>query len=239
MLSKSQIDRLGKRLATQVEDSDRRAYFELREGHRNALDEIVRHLAVTLRHPITTRLKTLDTVRQKLAREKTRLSTMQDIAGCRITVPHLPSQDDAAEQVLSLFPSSRVVDLRDGSHSGYRAVHVVLEQDDRFVEIQIRTALQDLWAQLSEAAADQIDVDLKYGGGPNGVRESLVGTSVAIRKAEELQKDVLENIPAAEASQSADSAALLRLRDQVEELTREIVVDLSDMIRLLREGEER
>lgn len=239
MLSKSQIDRLGKRLAAQVGDSDKRSYFELRESHADALDEVLRRLAVTLPHPITTRLKTLDTVRQKLGREKTRLSTMQDIAGCRITVPDLPTQDGVAEQVLSLYPSSRIVDLRDGSHSGYRAVHIVVEQDGRFVEIQIRTESQDLWAQLSEALADQIDADLKYGGGPPDVLASLVETSTAIRGFEEVQRNILEDIRAAEASQAVDSAALLRLKNQVEEVRNEAVAKFSDIVSLMTEGEER
>ena len=41
------------------------------------------------------------------------------------------------------------------------------------LEIQVRTRLQALWAQLCEVRSDEIDKDLKYGGGPTEERRDL------------------------------------------------------------------
>src|SRR6266704_1936073 len=76
---------------------------------------------------------------QRSYAEKTiRLTQIQDIAGCRIVTPD-------------------IIDRRDTPSHGYRAVHVIVRHSGKLVEIQVRTALQHLWAELSEKLADLID----------------------------------------------------------------------------------
>ena len=76
----------------------------------------------------------------KLKRQKTRLSTMQDIAGCRIVVPGIVQQDEAVGKIQEAFDILRTDDLREEPHSGYRAVHVIVTvPKGHRVEIQIRT----------------------------------------------------------------------------------------------------
>ena len=53
------------------------------------------------------------------------------------------------------------------------AVHIIIDIDDRLVEVQIRTELQHLWAVLSETWADALDQSIKYGGGPPEIQENL------------------------------------------------------------------
>jgi ppGpp synthetase/RelA/SpoT-type nucleotidyltranferase len=40
-------------------------------------------------------------------------------------------------------------------------------------EVQVRTQLQHIWAQLSESLADRYGFDLKYGGGPPSIAATL------------------------------------------------------------------
>ena len=61
------------------------------------------------------------------------------------------------------------------------AVHVVASVFDRPVEIQVRSRLQHLWAELSEKCSDVFDdPSIKYGGGSESVQGMLHGFSQLI-----------------------------------------------------------
>jgi len=106
--------------------------------------------------------KTPESIMAKLAREGTRLSRMQDIAGCRIVVPSRVQQDGLVDSLSSVFPDHRLVDRREQPRHGYRAVHVIVREQGRPVEIQVRTDLQHQWANLVEWSAS-FGGDLKHG----------------------------------------------------------------------------
>ena len=74
-------------------------------------------------------------------------------------------QDRIIESLVVLFEGANLSDRRKTPSHGYRAVHVIANYDGKFVEIQVRTALQHLWAELSEKLSDVIDPAIKYGGG--------------------------------------------------------------------------
>lgn len=151
--------------------------------------------------PITSRLKTSTAIVAKLQRGTGSLPTMQDIAGARIVVPDLSSQDAATAVVRGIFDSDEISlkDSReDGDEHGYRAIHVVARMDGRIVEVQIRTRWQDRWAQVVEgidagvgkALKEQFDADpsevfdLKHGVGPDDLRTWLLAVSAEFRKAD-------------------------------------------------------
>ena len=64
--------------------------------------------------------------------------------------------------------------------------------DGRDVEIQIRTTLQHLWAELSERSSDVLDPDIKYGGGPAAWREFLNAESIRIAGDEKVAIGLME-----------------------------------------------
>lgn len=111
------------------------------------------------------RVKTLTTLRDKLIRQdKTPIYRIHDIIGARISANiSLSDQSLLAERILSCFPNGRIHDLRSNPHAGYRAVHVILHLPRGiFAEIQIRTTLQDLWANCFETAGDIFGRDIRY-----------------------------------------------------------------------------
>jgi hypothetical protein len=119
-------------------------------------------------------------------RNKMRLSKMQDIAGTRVVVPALDVQEVVTTIVLALFADKDCDVAKDtragGNDFGYRAVHVVATLDGRFAEVQIRTVLQDVWAQLVERTDKTLDTDLKHGDGPAEWLEWLLELSDALRQ---------------------------------------------------------
>src|SRR5205814_6139582 len=94
--------------------------------------------------------KSTTSISEKLLRESIRLTQVQDIAGCRLIVPEMADQDRLVASLKTLFESASVVDRREHPSHGYRAVHVVVKKSNKLVEIQVRTSLQHLWAELSE-----------------------------------------------------------------------------------------
>lgn len=45
-------------------------------------------------------------------------------------------------------------------------MHVIASVEGRLVEIQVRTKMQDLWAQAMERLADKVGREIRYGGKP-------------------------------------------------------------------------
>jgi hypothetical protein len=75
--------------------------------------------------------------------------------------------------------------VRDPKESGYRAIHLVVMQDDRRIEIQLRTPWQDMWAQSAEEDTARLGLGLKFGLGPDDLREYYRLTAEVITAREE------------------------------------------------------
>ena len=181
--SKAEIDRLGRRLRDQqpAEERDLLAYSDYREEFSDALMEVeseLRRLAeanLPSRFRSTaTRRKAVDSVIRKLRRKTGSLSSMQDIAGCRLTVGSLQDLTHIAHLMTDAFETVREKDYTQESRAGYRAYHLIQRASDgRLVEVQLRTEIQHAWANRSEALAYRIDRSIKAGGGPADVRKGL------------------------------------------------------------------
>jgi len=116
---------------------------------------------------VSARAKSLGTLRDKLGRDHgSKLPTIQDFAGVRLEAPMTLEQQDAVVSAIAErfeCEAGQIRDLREGAHSGYRAVHVWLRLEDGRVEVQVRTDLQGAWANAYERLADRIGRDIRYG----------------------------------------------------------------------------
>jgi ppGpp synthetase/RelA/SpoT-type nucleotidyltranferase len=258
-MSKSALDRLGARLAmaTRASDDALDQLAEVIRAYQVVLDEVKTQL-VELGFSPTTRVKTKGTLIEKLQRESgMRLSRVQDLAGARIVVSDRMEQDHARDTICGHFTPAghdcRVRDRRKDPSHGYRAVHVIVQFGGIPVEIQIRTELQDSWAQIVERLGDQWGRGLRYGAGPEMPDARVrIGDSVTTRQ---FVMDTLlttsNHINAAEAAQTAlhaieedDSlqATLSDLRERDEETAeriRRLVSQVDEAKRTVHEMHER
>ena len=170
-LSKSQLDRLGERLRkSEISQEDQLLLDNYRRSFSDSYEVVFRRIRSQLGLEPTGRpQKTANSIMEKLRRQSIRLSQIQDIAGCRIVVPNLPSQDEIVERLKTLFAKADVDDRREQPSHGYRAVHVIVENSGKLIEVQVRTSLQHTWAELSEKLSDEFETAIKYGGGSKDI----------------------------------------------------------------------
>jgi putative GTP pyrophosphokinase len=131
---------------------------------------------------VTQRLKRFTTIVHKLEREPTMaLTNMEDIGGVRAI---LPTQEHVVA-VCEMLDKADRWNLRrqrfyiDGGEpgpksDGYRAVHLIIDKGGFYVEIQLRTPRQDSWAQSVEQDTRRLRADLKFGSGPDDLREYYI-----------------------------------------------------------------
>jgi ppGpp synthetase/RelA/SpoT-type nucleotidyltranferase len=180
---------LGDRLRKGDIDDDLRLLDAYRRSFTESYEFVIDKIRQDLRLVPTGRpAKSTSSIIDKLNRESIRLSQIQDIAGCRILVSDLIEQDTVVAKLANLFDSISVVDRRTKSSHGYRAVHVIVSHSGQLIELQIRTRLQHLWAELSEKLSDVVDNSLKYGGGGTENLVFLTFTSEAIQTLEDSEK---------------------------------------------------
>jgi putative GTP pyrophosphokinase len=191
-LSKTQVDRLGDRLRKgDITEADLRLLDSYRLSFAEAYEQVAERVRAELRVALTGRpAKSTSSVAEKLRRESIRLSQIQDIAGCRIIVADLAEQESVVADLKRLFDLVTIVDRRLQPSHGYRAVHVVIRQGGKLVEIQVRTALQHLWAEQSEKASDVVDPMIKYGGGDAMIQDLLRVSSDGVAHLESLESKI-------------------------------------------------
>lgn len=262
-MSKSALDRLGGKLATDdsaVPDDELDQLAEVVRAYQVVLDDVKAQL-VTLGFEPTTRVKTTGTLIEKLRREHgMRLSRVQDLAGARILVPGRREQDEARDRICGHFTAAdcpcRVVDRRENPSHGYRAVHVIVQADGIPVEVQIRTELQDSWAQIVERLADRWGRGLRYGKGPDDPDAELriAGLVTTRRAVVSTLMDLSESVKVVEEGRAAlgrleaASAPILGLTDadlsslddpELVERTRDALRRIEEFREVLGASEER
>lgn len=178
--SREQIKKLGERLACgdPISDDDLHALEELTACHMTALElarprlnGLAESLGIAPLH-ITHRPKTTQTIIEKLRRHgDMSLPRMQDLAGIRIVGSFtFADQDRLSEEIARRFPPDprvpKIVDRRINPSYGYRAVHVIVSLDGVTIEIQVRTLMEHVWADLTERLADRLGRQMRYGQPP-------------------------------------------------------------------------
>ena len=199
--SKGELDRAGRRLKESESPSvkDQNIYHTYRASFQAPLNALVETIAPLVDAPnlirVNTRLKQPKSVIAKLKRHQTKLSTIEDIGGCWIVVA---TTADARRAVGALSDSLDIVRRRDyceQPRDGYRAFHLVARLSARHrVEIQIRTEIQNEWANLSEDLFHRVDPEIKYGGGPPALRSVLNDLSQRGADLDEVRAAVLESL---------------------------------------------
>ncbi len=190
--SKTQIDRLGERLKKDSSaESDLRLLEQYRHSFDNAYEIVRKAILEQLSLEATGRRKTTQSIVDKLRRESIRLTQIQDIAGCRLIAADIANQNQLVTSLNNFFENVIVVDRREKPSHGYRAVHVIEQTQEKLIEIQIRTELQHLWAELSEKHADFYGQQVKYGNGESSTLNLLTLLSNRIRDIELVEKELI------------------------------------------------
>lgn len=192
-LSNSKIDKLGQCIRSGQIDADSIRQLEVfRSLFYPAYTFVESILTKTLNLKITGRpSKSTVAIVEKLKRESTRLSQIQDIAGCRIVTVSLASQDDICKDICLLLGDVVVDDKRESPNNGYRAVHLIYKREGRPVEIQVRTHLQHVWSEISEKISDVYGHSIKYGQGESWALKFLNDLSVVTTDLERIRHNKL------------------------------------------------
>ena len=191
LFSKNAIDRAAKSIRHRVQGDERltaiKAIQNFREFHLYPLMLLKNHLLRTANKVgkniiVARRLKQLPTIIDKLERpalnermvNTTRITSMQDIAGCRAIVHNLKQLTDLKTKLMqskSVHRIIRIDDYLNPKESGYGGVHLIyncfensIEKSDwknAKVEIQLRTSLQHSWATSLEIIDTLEDIKLK------------------------------------------------------------------------------
>lgn len=187
--SKTQIDRLGERLKKgNISDDDLRLLDVYRRSFSEAYEFVVGAIKNDLGLAPTGRpAKSTTSIADKLRRESIRLTQIQDIAGCRLIVSDINNQETTVQSLSNIFEHTTVVDRRDKPSHGYRAVHVIVNYGGQMIEIQVRTLLQHLWAELSEKYSDVVNPKIKYGRGDKAIQAFLTKASFTVGVAEAIE----------------------------------------------------
>lgn len=128
---------------------------------------------VSGRIDIAQRLKRRPTIIDKLARQPTmELTQMQDVGGVRARVQTLDHLHAVSRRLRRNWTIVRTKDyVSEPRSSGYRAIHHIVRRDGRQVEVQLRTVLQDAWANQVEQDARRLAIGYKFGAGEEAVHD--------------------------------------------------------------------
>ncbi len=151
----------------------------LRNTNANLRHYVRPHSQRTANVSVTQRLKKFSTILDKLDRYPTmRLTTIEDIGGVRAVLPDQAAADDIARKLRKNWRVHRPRDyVRNPKSSGYRALHLIVVKQGVKIEVQIRTLLQDYWANQVERDSRHLRVDYKSGKGNDEVHAYYVAMS--------------------------------------------------------------
>jgi hypothetical protein len=240
-ISGRQLNKLGDRLASPepISDDDYAMLGQVAEFYQAVLDKVEEKLQ-GLGYQATTRVKTTGTLIDKLRRPPhLKLKSIRDVAGARIVIDGGRwEQDRVVARIMEAFmdcpKAPELIDRRATPSHGYRAVHVVVYEDGTPVEIQVRTKLQDTWAQVTEKLGDTWGRGLRYGLGPDNPDWLAAGTSpgegVTRGGVMELVAQLAVAIDVLEVAQfriAEVAAPVVGYKDQIQELMERFLVTVS------------
>lgn len=174
------------------------------------LETLDEEFSLTLRrnpiHSMNSRLKTLQSIAEKLRRKGFPISidsaveNLFDIAGMRVICSYIQDIYTVAD-ALTAQDDIRVLRVRDyikaPKPNGYRSLHLVLEVDvyqrsGKFtvpLELQIRTIAMDFWATLEHTLRYK-----PYGDVPQRISDELVRTALDIAALDERMQHLHDEV---------------------------------------------
>ncbi|MDQ5894852.1 MAG: pyrophosphokinae [Actinomycetota bacterium] len=122
---------------------------------------------------VSQRLKRVPTMVDKLERYKgnhMELGRMWDIGGVRARLPNVDAVYEVAQRLSRWKIRGKAHDyISNPKPDGYRAYHLYVEKNKRVIEIQLRTELQDTWANQVERDGRMGAAGYKFGRGKEAV----------------------------------------------------------------------
>ena len=101
------------------------------------------------------------------ARRAAELARLEDIGGCRAVLAGPGEVAGVLRRIRRRWDVARERNyVEEPKASGYRAVHVIVTRDERRIEVQLRTAGQQQWADAVETYARIFSLPLKDDEGP-------------------------------------------------------------------------
>ena len=170
------------------------AAIEIIEWWRGLHAKPLTSLSANLRHylkeqgpvVVTQRLKRAPTIVDKLLREpKMNLTQMADIGGCRALLADQAKVYAVAARLRRNWDVTRTRDYAaEPKASGYRAVHLIVRRRGQLIEVQLRTPLQDGWANQVEEDSRRVGQNFKGGEGQQEVHAyyAVVSELLALRE---------------------------------------------------------
>lgn len=130
---------------------------------------------------VTQRLKRRTTIIGKLGREPTmKLTRMADIGGARARLPSTRHVYAVSRRLKKSWTIVKTRDyIEDPKPSGYRALHHIVRRDGQLIEVQLRTELQDAWANQVEEDGRNLGQGFKFGAGDTDVHGYYQAIGVA------------------------------------------------------------
>ncbi len=137
---------------------------------------------------------------EKLTREPGRLASMADIGGVRALCDTQGQADTLHGKLTELLDVARVRDwARSPRATGYRGIHLHARHGGRVIEIQLRTVVQDAWANLVEEESRDSGIDYKGGQGGEDVLDffRLAGEMYRVIETGDLPPGLMPRVNAA------------------------------------------
>ena len=178
-MTKSKINRLGKRIRKNLReniDLEESDLFDLQDYRTSFKEDVspvfslISSLSRGVRKDsiVSFRIKRIESILSKIKREPTMaLGNMGDVAGCRVIV----YTDTALKNIIELINSKfKIKNFNDYTiqpkDDGYRGYHIYVESpinENKTIEIQIRTISTHKWASLVEIIDILFNLKLKEG----------------------------------------------------------------------------
>jgi GTP pyrophosphokinase len=162
-----------------------------RDEHAKPLSRVaanLRYYAAEAGKPVVAqRLKKFPTIADKLLRQpRMKLSRMADIGGVRAVLPNQEAANRVAIRLRRNWTITKVRDyVSEPKEDGYRALHLINRNRGRLIEVQLRTELQDVWANAVEADARTVAPGLKFGAGPTELRDFYIALGEFLANADQ------------------------------------------------------